>query len=238
MKKNLIAALATKFEGVDAKILSRIADRIMSDKTIESEEDVNSAVEEVTFADILKHYGDSRATEATRKAVSNYEKKHGIKDGKPVELKNQEEEDDDTDDTNPDDTNKKPKQSNQENELAKILKQMSAKMDEQAKEIKQLKLGRVAESREKILDGVIKDLKESQKKPYKRYTLDAMTDDEFDEFIEEITSEVAEVVKENKASEAAGFNPLLGGQRHSKEDDNTKATDAEIEAIVGKLGNL
>ena len=231
MKKNLITALATKFEGVDAKILSRIADRIMSDKTIESEEDVNSAVEEVTFADILKHYGDSRATEATRKAVSNYEKKHGIKDGKPIELKEQEDEDDD----DPDSTKKKSQQSNQDNELAKLLKQMSAKIDAQAEEIKQLKLGRVAESREKVLDGVIKDLKESQKKPYKRYTLDAMTDEEFDEFIEEITGEVTELVKENKASQAAGFNPLLGGQRHSNEEPDKPATDAEVEAIVGKL---
>lgn len=230
MKKNLITALATKFEGVDAKILSRIADKIMSDKTIESEEDVNSAVEEVTFTDILKHYGDSRATEATRKAVSNYEKKHGIKDGKPIELKEQEDDDDD-----PDGTKKKPQQSNQDNELAKLLKQMAAKMDAQAEEIKQLKLGKVAESREKVLDGVIKDLKESQKKPYKRYTLDAMTDEEFDEFIEEVTGEVAEVVKENKAAEAAGFNPLLGGQRHGNEDANKPATDAEVDAIVGKL---
>lgn len=231
MKKNLIAALATKFEGVDAKILSRIADKIMSDKTIESEEDVNSAVEEVTFADILKHYGDSRATEATRKAVSNYEKKHGIKDGKPIELK----QDGDDDDDDPDGTKKKSQQSNQDSELATLLKQMSAKMDAQAEEIKQLKQGKVAESREKVLDGVIKDLKESQKKPYKRYTLDAMTDEEFDEFIEEVTGEVAEVVKENKAAEAAGFNPLLGGQRHGNEDANKPATDAEVDAIVGKL---
>lgn len=234
MKKNLIAALATKFEGVDAKILSRIADRIMSDKTIESEEDVNSAVEEVTFADILKHYGDSRATEATRKAVSNYEKKHGIKDGKPIELNEQDDEDDD----DPDSTKKKPQQSNQDNELAKLLKQMSAKIDAQAEEIKQLKQGKVAESREKVLNGVIKDLKESQKKPYKRYTLDTMTDEEFDEFIEEVTGEVADLVKENKASETAGFSPLFGGQRHSNEGDDTKATDAEVDAIVGKLGNL
>ena len=220
MKKNLIAALATKFEGVDAKILSRIADKIMSDKTIESDEDVNSAVEEVTFADILKHYGDSRATEATRKAVSNYEKKHGIKDGKPIVLNEQ---DDDDDDDDPDSTKKTTKQSNQ---------------DEQAEEIKQLKLGKVAESREKVLDGVIKDLKESQKKPYKRYTLDAMSDDEFDEFIEEITGEVADLVKENKAAETAGFSPLFGGQRHSDESDDKKATDAEVDAIVGKLATF
>lgn len=235
MKKNLIAALATKFEGVDAKILSRIADRIMSDKTIESEEDVNSAVEEVTFADILKHYGDSRATEATRKAVSNYEKKHGIKDGKPVVLK---QDDDDDDDDDPDATKKQTPKSNQDSELAKLLKQMSTKMDEQAEEIKKLKLGKVAESREKVLNGVIKDLKESQKKPYRRYTLDTMTDEEFDEFIEEVTGEVAEVVKENKAAEAAGFSPLLGGQRHSDNGDDTKATDAEVDAIVGKLANF
>lgn len=233
MKKNLIAALATKFEGVDAKILSRIADKIMSDKTIETDEDVNSAVEEVTFADVLKHYGDSRATEATRKAVSNYEKKHGIKDGKPIELKEQEDDDDD----NPDDTKNKTTSSSQESELAKLIKQMSAKMDEQAAEIKQLKMGKVAESREKVLNNIIKDLKESQQKPYKRYTLDSFTDEEFDEFIEEITGEVADLVKENKASEAAGFTPLFGGQQHSQEK-NTKATEAELDAIVGKLGNL
>lgn len=233
MKKNLIAALATKFEGVDAKILSRIADKIMSDKTIESDEDVNSAVEEVTFADILKHYGDSRATEATRKAVSNYEKKHGIKDGKPIVLQQ-----DDDDDDDPDDTKKTTKQSNQESELTKLIKQMSAKMDEQAEEIKQLKQGKVAESREKVLKDVIKDLKESQKKPYMRYTLDAMSDEEFDEFIEEVTSEVAEVVKENKAVETAGFSPLFGGQRHSNEGDDKKATDAEVDAIVGKLATF
>lgn len=231
MKKNLITALATKFEGVDAKILSRIADKIMSDKTIESEEDVNSAVEEVTFADVLKHYGDSRATEATRKAVSNYEKKHGIKDGKPIELHEQEDDD-------PDATEKPTPKSNQDSELAKLLKQMSAKMDEQAEEIKKLKLGKVAESREKVLNGVIKDLKESQKKPYRRYTLDTMTDEEFDEFIEEVTGEVAEVVKENKAAEAAGFSPLFGGQRHNDNGDDTRATDAEVDAIVGKLANL
>lgn len=233
MKKNLIAALATKFEGVDAKILSRIADRIMSDKTIESEEDVNSAVEEVTFADILKHYGDSRATEATRKAVSNYEKKHGIKDGKPIELK----QDDDDDDDDPDDT-KPSHKANQDSELAKLLKQMSAKMDAQAEEIKQLKQGKVAESREKVLDSVIKDLKEYQKKPYKRYTLDTMTDEEFDEFIEEVTGEVAEVVKENKAAETAGFSPLFGGVNHNAEGDDKQPTDAEVDAIVGKLANF
>lgn len=235
MKKKITAALATRFEGVDAKILSRIADRILSDKTIESDDDVNSAVEEVTFADILKHYGDSRATEATKKAVSNYEKKHNLKDGKPIELEEQEDIDDDDPDNS---TKKKSTSATQENEIAKLLKQMSAKMDEQAEEIKRLKLGKVAESREKILNDAIKDLKESQKKPYKRYTLDSFTDEEFNEFMDEIKGEVADLVKENKAASAAGFSPLIGGQRHNNESDNEKATDAEVDAIVGKLANF
>ena len=112
------------------------------------------------------------------------------------------------------------------------------KMDEQAEEIKRLKLGKVAESREKILNDAIKDLKESQKKPYKRYTLDSFTDEEFNEFMDEIKGEVADLVKENKAASAAGFSPLIGGQRHNNESDNEKATDAEVDAIVGKLANF
>ena len=230
MKKNLITALATKFEGVDAKILSRIADKIMSDKTIETDEDVNSAVEEVTFADVLKHYGDSRATDATKTAVLNYEKKHKIKDGKPIEL-------DERDGNDPDGTKNKSTQSTQESELTKLLKQMSDKMDAQAEEIKQLKQGKVTESRAKRLNDVIKDLKESQKKAYKRMAFDALSDEDFDTLMEEVESEVADLVKENKATETAGFNPLFGGQQHNTDKD-TKATDAELDAIVGKLGNL
>ena len=46
---------------------------------------VNSIVEGISFSDVLNNYGDFRAGQAQVSAVSNYEKKHGLKDGKPIE---------------------------------------------------------------------------------------------------------------------------------------------------------
>ena len=70
MKGKILEALKAKFEGVDAKILGRIADKLA--KTTTSEEDVATAVEGVSFSDVLNMYGDSRATEAANTAISNY----------------------------------------------------------------------------------------------------------------------------------------------------------------------
>ena len=50
---------------------------------------VNSIVEGISFSDVLNNYGDFRAGQAQVSAVSNYEKKHGLKDGKPIETRNQ-----------------------------------------------------------------------------------------------------------------------------------------------------
>lgn len=38
----------------------------------------------ITIQDVVKSYGDYRANEAASTSVSNYEEKHGLKDGKPV----------------------------------------------------------------------------------------------------------------------------------------------------------
>ena len=46
---------------------------------------MNSIVEGITFQDVVTNYGDYRADGAQKTAVSNYEKKHNIKDGKPIE---------------------------------------------------------------------------------------------------------------------------------------------------------
>ena len=81
----LLAGLQQKFPGVDTAILTRIATK--KAVGIADEKDVNSVVEGVSFQDVLNSYGDYRAGEASVSAVSNYEKKHGIKDGKPLEIK-------------------------------------------------------------------------------------------------------------------------------------------------------
>lgn len=83
MKTKLLASLKTKFSGVDEAILSRIADEKANGIT--EEEQINSVLEGISFQDVLNSYGDYRANSATQTAVSNYERKHGIKDGKPIE---------------------------------------------------------------------------------------------------------------------------------------------------------
>lgn len=86
MRKETLDALKARFEGVSEAILGRIADKIA--KTAKTLEEVTAAVEGVTFQQVLESYGDSRATEAQQSAVTNYEKKHGLKDGKKVDAGN------------------------------------------------------------------------------------------------------------------------------------------------------
>lgn len=79
----ILAGLQTKFSGVDTAILTRIATKKAEGVTDEAK--VNSIVEGISFSDVLNSYGDFRAGDATRTSVLNYEKRHNLKDGKPVE---------------------------------------------------------------------------------------------------------------------------------------------------------
>lgn len=81
--EQILAALKTKFQGVEDATLQRIAGKKSEGVTDESK--VNSIVEGISFQDVLNSYGDYRADGAQKTAISNYEKKHNIKDGKPVE---------------------------------------------------------------------------------------------------------------------------------------------------------
>lgn len=83
MRQQILDALKAKFSGVSEKILGRIADKLA--KTATTAEQVTTAVEGVTFQQVLESYGDSRATEAQQTAVHNYETKHGLKDGQKID---------------------------------------------------------------------------------------------------------------------------------------------------------
>ena len=80
--EQILAALRTKFAGVDDATLQRLASKKAEGVTDESK--VNSIVEGISFQDVVTNYGDFRADGAQKTAVANYEKKHNIKDGKPV----------------------------------------------------------------------------------------------------------------------------------------------------------
>lgn len=82
----ILAGLQQKFAGADTATLTRIATK--KAEGIMDEKEVQSIVEGISFQDILQSYGDFRAGNAVKTAVLNYEKQHGIKDGKPIETPN------------------------------------------------------------------------------------------------------------------------------------------------------
>lgn len=84
--EQILAGLQQKFTGVDTAILTRIATKKAEGVTDETK--VNSIVEGISFSDVLNSYGDFRAGDASKTAVTNYEKKHNLKDGKPIETPN------------------------------------------------------------------------------------------------------------------------------------------------------
>ena len=80
--EQILAGLQQKFPGVDTATLTRIATKKAEGVTDETK--VTSIVEGISFQDVMQNYGDFRAGQAQTSAVSNYEKKHGLKDGKPI----------------------------------------------------------------------------------------------------------------------------------------------------------
>lgn len=91
MKEKLLALLKTKFSGVQDAILQRVADaKVKSISETASEDEIKGVVDGIDFQQVIDTYGDIRANEASRTAVINYEKKHSIKNGKPIEMKTEE----------------------------------------------------------------------------------------------------------------------------------------------------
>lgn len=86
MKEKILALLKTKFPGVDEATLSRIAEKKAVGVTDESQ--LQTIADGVGFQDVLNSYGDFRANTAVTSAVSNYEKKLGLKDGKQLKSRN------------------------------------------------------------------------------------------------------------------------------------------------------
>lgn len=231
MRKEILEALTTKFPGVSATILGRIADNLA--KTVTTAEQVKTAVDGVTFQQVLESYGDSRATEATKSAVSNYEKKHGLKDGKKVDGGAPEPEPN----PNPEPTTKGG------DDLAKtIAAAVAAAVKPLHDEIANFKQGRVTETRKQQFSAVISKLPENFRKGYSRISVDTLTDDEFKTLLDEATAEVEAIVSETSARGAVLGRPLGNGNgggktpaANSQSGTVQEATEAEAAAVADRL---
>jgi len=84
MKEKLLAALKTKFQGVQDATLERIA--IKKAETVTGEDQIQNVVDGLKYDDIIQSETDFRIGQASKtardKAVIEYEKKHNLKDGK------------------------------------------------------------------------------------------------------------------------------------------------------------
>lgn len=218
-KREITEALSTKFEGVSATILGRIADKIH--KTTSTDEEATEAVETVTLQNLLESYGDSRATEASQTAVSTYEKKYGLKDGKRAETEEthgSEKEDGKT-------SKGKEQGDNGTPEWAKALLKANQELTERLNKVEGEKR---AKARREALDKITTGLPESVRKVFAKADIDTLDEDAFNALKDDMTEEVATLKKELKAGGAAFTTPPAEAA-----ETKEKPAQSEVDDIVG-----
>lgn len=216
MKQTIIDLLKTKFEGVDESILSRIADTKAA-KAVKTEDEANTFVEGVTLNQLLSSYGDIRSTEAQRTAVSNYEKKHGLKDGKKVNV-----EDDHKTLDNEDNTEDMPA-------WAKAMLESNKKLAEQ---VATMTAEKNTAARKQRLDAIINKLPEKDRRGYARTSFADLSDEDFDTLLDDINNEVEETLKDNQT---AGTTFRAPHYRQGGSSQKNEATKAEVDAVMSHL---
>lgn len=212
MKKQILDALKAKFVGVSEAILNRIADKIA--KTVTTVEEVATAVEGVTFQQVLESYGDSRATEAQQSAVTNYEKKHGLKDGKKVET---------GEGGKPGGENKGG--AGEEGKGGDLAAQIAAAVSEAIKPLNDklaiLEGEKTANSRKtalnKILEGAPEKIRQRYEKDFAR--MNFKDDEDFGGWIDEITPDI-ETIKNDYESKGGVVTGTKGGRAKGAGEGN------------------
>lgn len=211
--------MKAKFPGGNANILGRIADMLA--RTATTEEEATTAVEGVTkdYISVIEAYGDSRATDAQRTAVQNYESKYGLKDGAKVKKA----------ETTTTTETKKAGGGEDTPAWAQALIESNKALTER---LNKMEGERTVASRRTVLDGIISRLPESQRKGYQRISLDNLTDEEFATLKSEVTTEVDAIVKQTGAKGAVFGRPSTQGNRNS----DGKLTEAQEKAIAHRIG--
>lgn len=222
MKKELLDALKAKFVGVSENVLNRVAERMA--KTVTTAEQVASAVEGVTFQQVLDSYGDSRATEAQQTAVRNYESKYGLKDGVKAEGGG-------AATTPPAQTTPPPAAGGDDVPAwAKTLLDTNKAL---AERLNKFEADRTTATRREQLNGIIGKLPEHLRKPYERTSVDNLTDEQFTALTGEIATEVDAIVKDAQAKGAVFGRPVGGGQQSKA--TAKEATDEEANSVVDRF---
>lgn len=215
----ILKALKTKFPGVDAKILERIAKK--KAETTTKEEEVKTVVDGVTFQSILESEGDRRADEAQKTAVTNYEKKYKLKDGKP------------TDEPAPKTTTSPTNQptGGEDSEVMKMLKEIKADNEQLRNELNGFKSEKLGNQRkqqfEALFEGASDKLKERYMRNYDR--LSFKDDEDFNGWLDSQKPFIEDDIKTEKAAGATNT-PPLGGTRRKPGEQADPAVTAYLNA--------
>ena len=223
MKEKILEALRSKFPGRSAVILGRIADKLA--KTATTPEQVTTAVEGVTpeLIEVIESYGDSRATEASTTAVTNYEAKYGLREGKPT--------------TPPAPTGEgndnAPKEQADESVPAWAVS-LTERVTALQNEMNRRDAERTTTGRRQAFEAIYGHLPEPLRKGYERIPLDTLSDDEFTKLSADVTAEVGEIGQAFAAKGAVFSTPSAHHGGASAQKELTKEQIEEINRRGGK----
>lgn len=222
MKEQILEALRSKFPGRSAVILGRIADKLA--KTATTPEQVTTAVEGVTpeLIEVIESYGDSRATEASTTAVTNYEAKYGLREGKPT--------------TPPAPTGEgndnAPKEQADESVPAWAVS-LTERVTALQNEMNRRDAERTTTGRRQAFEAIYGHLPEPLRKGYERIPLDTLSDEEFTKLSADVTAEVGEIGQAFAAKGAVFSTPSA---HHGGAGTQKELTKEQIEVINHRGG--
>ena len=238
MKKQILDALTTKFPGVSDNILGRVAENLA--KTVKTEDDVTTAVEGVTFQQVLDSYGDARATQAAETSIRRYEQKHGLKDGQPTKKAEEQPKllgGEGNGDGTADGGAGEPKPTEASNDVKALTEQVKALLQAQQSltdEIKMMKGEKASASRRERFMEAVKDapekLRARYEKDFERLNKTFETDEDFSGWLEETTSDINELSADFKSRSAIINAPKAGGGG----DGGKKAVNPMVQARINE----
>nr|DAP11739.1 MAG TPA: hypothetical protein [Caudoviricetes sp.] len=192
--------------------LQKIIELLKAQMPNATDDEVKAAAEKML--DEAKREADRRATEATKTAVENYEKKHNLKDGKPSSPET------------PSSPAVEPSKAEEAPAWAKALIESNQAL--QAK-VDALEKGKVTDGRKAVFDQMVAKLPDSLRAAYSRTSYQDLSDDAFDKLRGEIEKEIDDIVKDQK-TKGATFSPRASDS--GKTSDSDEASKEDVEAVI------
>lgn len=207
MKVKIVEGLKAKFLGVSNSIINRIAEKIL--ETAKTVEEAEEAVEAMTFQQAIDANGDSRATEAANTALAKYEKKYGLKDGKPISTGDDTQSDQETE-------KEKKKQGNDDQQEPAWAKEQREKMEDLEAKLAAMDNDKIASTRKKQLAAAMGKAPEKLRARYEKdlSRMNFKDDSEYFEWLEEVKTDMEAFVAEAAVKGVTfGRPPSAGGPK-------------------------